>query len=71
MQKKSTHEMLMSKQKGQSVHIKTSEYSYWGRIYEYNGQTVAIKPYYTNKEKDLHLHDNVKELKLDDIIDVD
>jgi hypothetical protein len=65
------HETLMSKQKGQPVHIKTSENSYWGRIYEYDGQTVILKPYYTNQEHDLQLHNNVKELKLDEIIDVD
>ena len=68
--KKSVHEMLISKQKGQSVQIKTSKYSYWGRMYAYDGQTVILKPYYTNQEKDLHLHINAKELKLDEVIDV-
>ena len=69
--KKSPHEILMSKHKGQPVQIKTAEYSYWGRIYEYNGYTVALKPYYTNKERDLHLHTTMMELKLEEIIDID
>jgi hypothetical protein len=69
--KENPHKVLMSKEKGQPVHIRTSQYSYWGRFYEYNGLTVMLKPYYTNQEKDLHLHTNVKELKLDEIIDVD
>jgi len=43
--------MLTSKHKGQSVQIETVQYSYWGRVYAYNGQTVTLKPYYTNKEK--------------------
>jgi len=69
--KKNAHEILILKKRGQPVHIKTSEYSCWGRIYAYNGLTVMLKPYYTNQEKDLHLHTNVKELKLDEIIEVD
>jgi hypothetical protein len=65
------HQTLMSKQKGQPVHIKTSEYSYWGRIYTYDGQTVILKLYYTNQEEDLQLHNSIKEFRLDEIIDVD
>ena len=65
------HEAPMSKQKGQPVHIKTSEYSYQGRIYAYDGQIVILKPYYTNQEEDLQLQNSIKEFKLDEIIDVD
>ena len=63
--------MLTSKHKEQSVQIETVQYSYWGRVYAYNGQTVTLKPYYTNKEKDLRLHTYSIELKLDEIINVD
>jgi len=69
--KKNIYEMLISKQKGQPVHIKTLEYSYWGRIYGFDGETVSLNPYYTDQEKDLQLHNNIKELKLDEISDVD
>jgi len=71
MQNKNVHELITAKQKGQPVHIKTSEYSYWGCMYAYDGQTVVLKPYYTNQEADLQLHNYVKQLKLDEIIDVD
>jgi hypothetical protein len=69
--KTNTHQTLRSKQKGQAVQIKTSEYSYVGRIYAYDGQTVILKPYYTNQEEDPEVHNDLKELKLDEIIDVD
>jgi hypothetical protein len=62
---------ITSKHKGQSIHVKTLEFSYWGCFYEYRDELIILKPYYTNKEEQLPLHNEQRELSIDQIIDVD
>lgn len=64
-------ELVRSRGIGTSVCITTSQYLYWGRVYEFNEKKIVLKPYYTNKEDDLPLHHNEKEITLDEISDID
>ena len=63
-------EIIASKKRGQPIEIITSDYSYWGRLYDYQSPVVTLKPYYTNKFEDLHLDERPKEISLTDIIDI-
>ena len=64
-------EAIKSKVKGNAIRVTTQDSSYLGRLYEYNEQKIVLRPYCTNKADDVQLHYNLKDLSLDEIINVD